>query len=138
MIKSIKQSKKEWWAVNETLDSILYIFFYIFPLLMLLLGRRFKLDFDFFPIPLKMVDLITPYLLISVAIQTNLAGLAPAHLYFYIFLSVFGILYASYLAFSKRLLLVGKFFRTWWRYTFIFSLLYHFIVGGYGIFINFF
>jgi len=138
MIKSIKQMKKEWWAVNETLDSILYVFFYIFPLLMLLLGRRFKLDFGFFPIPLKMVDLITPYLLISVAIQTNLAGLAPAHLYFYIFLSVFGIGYASYLAFSKRLLLVGKFFRTWWRYTFIFSLLYHFTVGGYGIFINFF
>lgn len=124
--------------MNETIDHILYIFFYIFPFLMLILGNRFKPNFDIFPIPLKMVDLITPYLLLSVTIQTMLAGVEPLHLYFYIFLSVFGIIYASYLAFGKRILLVGNFFRTWWRYTFIFSLAYHVIIGGYGIFVNFF
>lgn len=124
--------------MNETIDSILYIFFYVFPLLMLFLGYRFKPNISIFPVPLKMVDLVTPYLLFSVTIQTNLANLGPAHLYFYIFLSLFGIVYASYLAFSKRVLLVGGFFRTWWRYAFIFSLFYHLIVGGYGIYVNFF
>lgn len=122
--------------MSEAMDSVLYIFFYIFPLLMLLYGQKFRPDLDIFPIPIKSVDLMTPYLLISVAIQTNLAGLSPAHLYFYIGLSLFGIGYASYLAFGKRILLIGNFFRTWWRYVFIFSLIYHVLVGGYGIFIN--
>ena len=63
--------------MTETLDAVLYIFFYIFPLLMLLFGRKFRPDLDIFPIPIKAVDLLTPYLLISVAIQTNLAGLSP-------------------------------------------------------------
>lgn len=124
--------------MSETLDSILYIVFYVFPLLMLFLGYKLKPNVSIFPVPLKMVDLITPYLLISVTIQTYLAGLEPVHLYFYIFLSIFGIGYASYLAFSKRVLLVGSFFRTWWRYTFIFTLAYHLIVGAYGIYVNFF
>lgn len=122
--------------MTGALDSLLYIFFYIFPLLMLLYGRKFRPDLDVFPIPIKAVDLLTPYLLISVGIQTSLAGLNPAHLYFYIFLSLFGIGYASYLAFGKRILLVGNFFRTWWRYVFIFSMIYHILVGGYGIYIN--
>lgn len=122
--------------MTGALDTVLYIFFYIFPLLMLLYGRKFRPDLDVFPIPIKSVDLLTPYLLISVGIQTNLAGLSPAHLYFYIFLSLFGIVYASYLAFGKRILHVGNFFRTWWRYVFIFSTIYHMLVGGYGIYIN--
>ena len=129
---------KEWWALNETLDTILYIFFYIFPLLMLIMGSRFKPNLTIFPVPLKSVDLLTPYLLLSVSIQTHLAGLQPAHLYFYIGLSLFGIGYASYLAFGKKVLHIGKFFRTWWRYTFIFTLIYHLVVGGYGIYVNFF
>lgn len=124
--------------MSAMLDNILYIFFYVFPLLMLFFGYRLKPNISIFPVPLKMVDLITPYLLISVSIQTYLAGLEPAHLYFYILLSLFGIGYASYLAFSKRVLIVGSFFRTWWRYTFIFTLAYHLIVGGYGIYVNFF
>lgn len=124
--------------MNPMLDGFLYISFYLFPLVMLLLGAKFKPNFTIFPIPLKMVDLITPYLLLSVTIQSNLAGFEAVHLYFYIFLSVFGILYASYLAFSKRLLIVLTFFRTWWRYAFIFSLVYHLVVGGYGIYVNFF
>lgn len=124
--------------MSETFSNIAYIFFYVFPLLMLFVGYRLKPNVGIFPVPLKMVDLITPYLLISVTIQTYLAGLAPTHLYFYIFLSVFGIGYASYLAFSKRVLYVGSFFRTWWRYTFIFSLTYHMLVGAIGIYVNFF
>lgn len=124
--------------MNSTLDSLLYITFYLFPLVMLLLGAKFKPNFTIFPFPLKMVDLITPYLLLSVTIQSNLAGFEAAHLYFYIFLSVFGIVYASYLAFSKRLLIVGTFFRTWWRYAFLFMLIYHLVMGGYGIYVHFF
>ncbi len=124
--------------MSETLDSLIYIFFYIFPLLMLFYGRKVRPDLGVFPIPVKTVDLLTPYLLMSVSIQTYLAGLNPAHLYFYIILSILGIIHASILAFGKRVLLVGNFFRTWWRYVFIISFLYHFIVGGYGLYINLF
>lgn len=122
--------------MSELVDKGLYIFFYIFPFLTLLLGSRFKPNFDIFPVPLKMVDLITPYLMLSVTIQTYLASVDPMHLYFYIGLSLFGIGHASYLAFGKRVLLIGKFFRAWWRYTFIFTLAYHTLIGGYGIFVN--
>src|SRR5699024_6938353 len=99
------------------IDTLLYIYFYVFPFLILFFGSIFSLNFDIFPIPLKMVDLITPYLLLSITILTLLAGAEPLHLYVYIFLSFFGIVYASYLAFGKRMLLVGNFFRTWWRYA---------------------
>lgn len=122
--------------MSATFDTFLYIFFYLFPLIMLLLSRKFRPSFQVLPGSLRMVDLLTPYLLLSVSIQTHLANIAPAHLYFYILLSVFGILYASYLAFSKRILVISNFFRTWWRYTFIFALAYHVFVGGYGIFQN--
>ena len=122
--------------MSETVDQLLYLFFYLFPLLMIFIGAKLKPNLSFLPIPLKTVDFLTPYLLISVTIQTYLASLEPVHLYFYILLSAFGIAYASYLAFSKRVLIVGIFFRTWWRYTFIFSLIYHFLVGGYGIYLN--
>lgn len=124
--------------MTETLDRILYIFFYVFPLLMLLFGRKLRPNLSIFPVPLKTVDLLTPYLIVSATIQANLAGIAPAHLYFYIGLSLFGIFYASMLAFGKRELLVGKFFRTWWRYVFIFSLVFHIIVGGIGVYVNLF
>lgn len=136
MINKIDSIAKEWWIVSETVDHILYLFFYLFPLLMIFIGVKLKPNLSFLPIPLKTVDFLTPYLLISVTIQTHLVNLEPIHLYFYILLSVFGIAYASYLAFSKRILIVGTFFRTWWRYTFIFSLIYHLLVGGYGVYLN--
>lgn len=124
--------------MGKITDQFLYILFYLFPILMLMLGSKFKPNFDIFPMSLKMVDLVTPYLLLSVFIQTLLAGLDSIHFYFYIFLSVFGIIYASYLAFGKRMLLVGSFFRTWWRYVFIFSFTYHLFIGGYALYVNLF
>ncbi len=136
MINEIDFIVKEWWIVSETVDQLLYLFFYLFPLLMIFIGVKLKPNLSFLPIPLKTVDFLTPYLLLSVTIQTYLANLEPAHLYFYILLSVFGIGYASYLAFSKRILIISTFFRTWWRYTFIFTLIYHFLVGGYGVYVN--
>ena len=136
MIDKIDFIVKEWWIVSETVDQLLYLFFYLFPLLMIFIGVKLKPNLSFLPIPLKTVDFLTPYLLLSVTIQTYLANLEPAHLYFYILLSDFGIGYASYLTFSRRILIVGTFFRTWWRYTFIFTLIYHFVVGGYGVFVN--
>ena len=136
MIDKIDFIVKEWWIVSKTVDQLLYLFFYLFPLLMIFIGVKLKPNLSFLPIPLKTVDFLTPYLLLSVTIQTYLANLEPAHLYFYILLSVFGIGYASYLAFSKRILIISTFFRTWWRYTFIFTLIYHFLVGGYGVYVN--
>lgn len=125
-------------SMNETIDSILYMFFYLFPIIMLIIGAKFELGFGVFPFSIRVVDLITPYLLLSIAIQTKLVGMTSGHLYFYIFINLIGVLHASYLAFVKRKLLIGSFFRTWWRYTFIFSFIYHLFVGGYGILINLF
>lgn len=125
--------------MNSIIDKIIYIFFYFFPILMLTVGRSsLRPHFEIFPVPLRAVDLLTPYLLISATIQANLAGIEPVHLYFYIFLSLFGIGYATFLAFVKRNLLVGNFFRAWWRYVFIFSFAFHMVIGGYGIYINIF
>lgn len=123
-------------SMNETVDNLLYVLFYLFPIIMLLIGSKFKLGFDIFPFSIRVVDLITPYLLLSIMIQTKLTMSFPAHLYFYVILNLIGILHASYLAFVKRQLLIGSFFRTWWRYTFILSFIYHLIIGGYGIYLN--
>lgn len=122
--------------MSETIDNILYVLFYLFPIIMLLIGAKFKLGFDVFPFSIRVVDLITPYLLLSIAIQTKLTMNVPAHLYFYIALNLIGILHASYLAFIKRNLLIGTFFRTWWRYTFILAFAYHLFVGGYGLYLH--
>lgn len=124
-------------SVNEITNNILYFFFYLFPIIILLLAVKLKPNFDFFPLPIRVVDLLTPYLLVSVTIQTKMANLEATHLYFYMILNILGIVFASYLAFGKRRLVLGKFFRTWWRYTFLFSLIYHLIVGGYGIYLRF-
>ncbi len=122
--------------MSETVDNILYVLFYLFPIVMLIIGAKFKQGFDIFPFSIRVVDLITPYLLLSIAIQTKLAMDVPIHLYFYIALNLIGILHASYLAFVKRQLLIGPFFRTWWRYTFLLSFIYHLIIGGYSMYIN--
>lgn len=124
--------------MSEAIDIFLYMFFYLFPIVMLIIGTKFEFGSGVFPFPIRVVDLLTPYLLLSIAIQTKLAGLTSGHLYFYIFINLIGILHASYLSFVKRRLLIGSFFRTWWRYTFLFSFIYHLLVGGYGIFINLF
>lgn len=122
--------------MGEAINQILYVFFYLFPIIMLLIGTKFNLGFNLFPNSLRVVDLITPYLLLSVMIQTKFTMTAPVYFYFYIMLNLIGIIHASYLAFAKRHLSIGKFFRTWWRYTFILSFLYHLFVGGYGIYLN--
>lgn len=123
--------------MNELMNNILYIFFYLFPVFILLFAGKFKPSFDFFPIPIRMVDLLTPYLLLSITIQTKLTNLSPNHLYFYILLNLFGIAFAFYLTFVKSRLILGNFFRAWWRYVFIFSFIYHLIIGGYGIYQKF-
>lgn len=122
--------------MSETVDNVLYVLFYLFPIIMLLIGTKLKLGFDVFPFSIRVVDLITPYLLLSIAIQTKLTMTAPVDLYFYILLNLIGILHASYLALIKKELLIGAFFRTWWRYTFILSFIYHLVVGGYGLYVN--
>lgn len=100
------------------------------------MAAKLKPSFAFFPWSIRVVDLLTPYLLLSVTIQTKMANLDVYHLYFYIFLNFFGIALASYLTFGKRRLVLSKFFRAWWRYTFIFALVYHLVVGGYGLYLN--
>lgn len=124
-------------SVNEITNNILYFFFYLFPVIILILAVKLEPNFDFFPLPIRVADLLTPYLLVSVTIQSKMANLEAIHLYFYMILNIFGIAYASYLAFGKRRLVLGQFFRTWWRYTFLFSFIYHLIVGGYGIYLRF-
>lgn len=124
-------------SVNELTNNILYFFFYLFPVIILVLAVKLEPNFDFFPLPIRVVDLLTPYLLLSVTIQTKMAHLGAANLYFYMILNIFGIAFASYLVFGKRRLVLDKFFRTWWRYTFLFSFIYHLVVGGYGLYLKF-
>ena len=119
------------------MNNILAIFFYLFPIIILIAAGKLKPNFSVFPIPVRVVDLLTPYLLISATIQTKMANLGSLHLYFYMFINFFGIIFASYLTFGKHRLVLGKFFRTWWRYTFLFSFIYHMIVGGYAIYLSF-
>lgn len=123
-------------SMNEMTNNFLYIFFYLFPIIILFITMKIKPNLNFFPIPVRVVDLLTPYLLLSVTIQSKMIQLETAHLYFYIFLHLFGIILASYFAFGKAYLSLSNFFRTWWRYTFIFSLIYHLIVGAYGIYLH--
>lgn len=104
--------------------------------MILIIAAKLKLNFSFFPWSIRVVDLLTPYLLLSVTIQTKMANLDVYHLYFYIFLNFFGIALASYLTFRKKRLVLSKFFRAWWRYTFIFAFIYHLVVGGYGLYIH--
>lgn len=124
--------------MSQLINNVLYIFFYLLPVVILLAAGKLKPNFDIFPLPMRVVDLLTPYLLLSVAIQTKMANLDTAHLYFYMLVNIFGIAFASYLTFGKRRLVLSHFFRRWWRYTFLFSFIYHLVVGGYGIYLNFF
>ncbi|WP_081757771.1 DUF3397 family protein [Alkalibacterium sp. AK22] len=111
-------------SVNITLTL-----FYFSPFLILMFSRRLNRQFRLVYLPLKVVDLMIPYLLVLAYFfgryyfQINIVP------YIVMGISVIGLGSASYQTFVKKELTVYLFLRRWWRYVFIIMLTVHSLIG---------
>ncbi|WP_106190685.1 DUF3397 family protein [Alkalibacterium olivapovliticus] len=113
---------------SVTIDTSL-ILFYISPFAVLFFSRRLNAQFKLVSIPIKVVDLLIPYLVILIyafgrmVLQFNIVP------YIIILVSVLGIALVTQQTFVKRSLSVYLFFRLWWRYVFLILMVTHVAVG---------
>ncbi|MCC5895110.1 MAG: DUF3397 family protein [Alkalibacterium sp.] len=105
------------------------ILFYISPFVILFFSKKLNAQFKQVNVPIKVVDLLIPYLLILIyafgRMYLNL-NLIP---YIIIILSILGIVLASYDTFVKHALTVYFFFRLWWRYVFLILMVNYIAIG---------
>lgn len=111
-----------------TIDMML-ILFYISPFIILLFSKKINTQFNLVNIPVKVVDLLIPYLIILIYAFGRLylqLNLIP---YIIIIISVLGIVLVTYNTFVKHALNIYYFFRLWWRYVFLILMTGYIAIG---------
>ncbi len=105
---------------------------YLMPILLLYffskgINRHFKNQ----QLKIKLADLLVPYLMIGIqilSIQTFKISFIP---YFLILIFSLGIIIALLIAYKKGEIIYSRFFKTYWRFVFIFSFsTYYLLVGA--------
>lgn len=81
-------------------------------------------------IHLKTADLLVPFLLVGIHLFSLSLWEMNIVLYFLLFLFSFGIFLAFYIFYKKKELYYVSFFRTWWRFVFLFSMLLFYSTGS--------
>ncbi|WP_236005834.1 DUF3397 family protein [Desemzia sp. RIT 804] len=76
----------------------------------------------------KMADLLVPYLVVGIHVISSLTLGMSLFPYFLIFIFTLAIILLLYLAVKKGEILYSKFFKSWWRFVFLSS-----IVTYYGL-----
>jgi hypothetical protein len=108
------------------------IVLYLIPIFLLyLFSKSVNRHFGNQQIKIKLADLLVPYLMVGIqilSIDTFEISIFP---YFLIILFSLGIIIAVLIAYKKGEIIYSRFFRTYWRFVFIFSLCtYYFLVGA--------
>lgn len=120
--------------MSDALYQILMILFYVIPLIVLTLNKWMSREFRTLGMSIKSVDLLTPYLILSVHIFSMIAFRFSLFPYFVITVSVIGLSLTCFLIFKKKELYYRKFFRIWWRYVFLIAFLIHLTVGAIAVY----
>ncbi|MEG0267975.1 MAG: DUF3397 domain-containing protein [Carnobacterium sp.] len=82
---------------------------------------------------IKLADLLVPYLMIGIqilSIQTFEVSIFP---YFLILIFSLGIIIAVLIAYKKGEIIYSRFFKTYWRFVFMFSFLTYYLLVGANI-----
>jgi hypothetical protein len=114
--------------IDGSVDLII-IAFYLLPVIILLFSKKINRQFRLVNIPVKVVDLLIPYMLILLFFLGRLyfeINLIP---YIIIVLSLMGIVIATFRTFVKEELNLYFFFRIWWRYVFLILLTGYLTIG---------
>ncbi|MCA9765829.1 MAG: DUF3397 domain-containing protein [Carnobacterium sp.] len=113
-----------------SLFNLVDILLYFIPIgLFFVFSRSIDRHFRNRQTKIKLVDLMIPYLMVGIqilSIRTFKLSIFP---YFLIFLFSLGIIIAVLIAYKKGEISYSKFFKTYWRFVFLFSfLMYYFLV----------
>lgn len=115
-------------AIFDLEDISLY-FIPIF--LFILFNKSVNHHFKNQQIKIKLADLLVPYLMVGIqilSIETFKLSIFP---YFLIIIFSLGMIIAILIAYNKGEIIYSRFFKTYWRFIFIFSLCtYYFLVGA--------
>lgn len=114
--------------IDGSVDLIIIVF-YLLPVIILLFSKKINRQFRLVNIPVKVVDLLIPYMLILLFYLGRLyfeINLIP---YIIIVLSLMGIVIATFRTFVKEELNLYFFFRIWWRYVFLILLTGYLTIG---------
>lgn len=120
--------------MTQTVSNVLMGIFYLVPFVVFFLSQKMDREIKAIGLSIKVVDLLTPYLLFTVHIYSMLALNWSLFPYLILVASVIGIGLATFFAFKKRELYYKKFFRVWWRYVFLISFIIHSIVGAWTLY----
>ena len=107
-------------------DSILVmqIVLFLMPILLFLLfNNKINRHFRKQRLTLKLADLLVPYLIVGIHIMSMLTLGITIFPYFLIFIFSLAIILLLYFAVKKGEILYGKFFKSWWRFVFISSII---------------
>ena len=114
--------------------TIAEIAFYIAPVLFLLILKSLiRKRLIIRHVAIKPPDVLVPFLLIGIHIlseRTLKFSLLP---YFAIFMLSLGIVIVCLMAYKKGEILFSRFFKTFWRFLFLFSFLMYYILVGLNI-----
>lgn len=118
---------------GETLQNLqidfYFILFYICPYLLLLPGKFVNKVFKKHEMKVRVVDYVTPVLILSIHIFSMLIEGISFIPYFVIWVSMIGIILTTMFAFKVKKLSVVKVLRVWWRYVFLSALLLYISLG---------
>jgi hypothetical protein len=91
-------------------------------------------EFKAIGLRVKAIDLLTPYIVFAIHVFSIFAFGFSLFPYMILLYSIIGISLGSFYVFKKKELYYRKFFRIWWRYVFLISLILHIIIGGIAIY----
>ncbi|SEK30263.1 Protein of unknown function [Carnobacterium iners] len=118
--------------MNGSMFKLADIVLYIIPILLLyIFGKSINRHFQNQEIRIKLADLMVPYLMMGIQILSIQVFEISIFPYYLIILFSLGMIIAIFLAYKKGEIIYNRFFRTYWRFVFIFSLFtYYFLVGA--------
>lgn len=108
--------------------------FYIAPILLLILLKKLiRKRLIIQHVAIKPPDILVPFLLIGIHILSEITLKISLLPYFAIFMLSLGILIVCLMAYKKGEILFSRFFKTFWRFLFLFSFLLYYILVGWNI-----
>lgn len=119
-------------VLEATTFTIVMTILYFLPLLLLVLfnksvNRHFRRQNK----NIKLPDLMVPYLVLGIHVLSSLTFSRSIFPYFLIFILGLGMFIVVAMAYKKGEIIYERFWKTYWRFIFLFSILtYYFLVGA--------
>lgn len=105
------------------------ILFFILPVVLLwLVPRLLNIRIIVRGAVIKTPDLLVPFLMVGIHVLSTLFFHQSWLPYFVIFILSFGIVVVSIMAYRKGEILFSRFFKVFWRFSFIFAFLCYYVI----------